>query len=182
MGGGLLTRRSPKTQGDREVTWRCERPGADHHVAGAQFRLGRARFICQTASPISPEQFFLVLPSLPHTLTCKEEKEAERREAHCLQPPHLAVRRCPHPDPPPQAGEGMGGGSSPVGVPPRFSPGRQLVPKAQRQAMLSETVRSARSYGPPTGAKIVRVSTGVTRAGRPNKSLSPSSEHLTRRS
>ena len=39
------------------------------------------------------------------------------------------------------------------------------------------SVRSARSYGPPTGAKIVRVSTGVTRAV-----LSPSSEHLTHRS
>src|SRR6185437_13876763 len=30
---------------------------------------------------------------------------------------------------------------SPVGVPLRLSPGRQLVPKAQRQAMLSGTVR-----------------------------------------
>ncbi len=28
------------------------------------------------------------------------------------------------------------------------------------------TVRSTRSYGPPTGAKIARVSTGVTRAGK----------------
>ncbi len=29
--------------------------------------------------------------------------------------------RCPHPDPPPLAGEGMGGGSTSIGVPPRFS-------------------------------------------------------------
>jgi hypothetical protein len=66
---------------------------------------------------------------------------------------------------PPLARGGKREGSSPVGVLPRFSPGRQLVPKAQRQAMLSGTVRSARSYGPPTGARIERVSTGVTRAG-----------------
>src|SRR5262249_3391098 len=43
--------------------------------------------------------------------------------------------RCPHPDPPPLAGEGMGGGSTSIGVPPRFSPqgvfhrkGRSLRP------------------------------------------------------
>ncbi|MGB6535245.1 MAG: hypothetical protein WBF58_04705, partial [Xanthobacteraceae bacterium] len=41
------------------------------------------------------------------------KKEAERRKALFHQPPHLAVRRCPHPDPPPLAGEGMGGGSTP---------------------------------------------------------------------
>ena len=41
---------------------------------------------------------------------------------------------------------------SPVGVPLRLSPGRQLVPKAQRQAMLSGTVRSVRSCtAAPTG-------------------------------
>ena len=57
-------------------------------------------------------------------------------------------------------------GRSPLGVPLRLLPGGQLVPKALHQAMLRETVRSARSYGPPTGARIVRISTGVTRAGK----------------
>src|SRR5581483_1961586 len=43
---------------------------------------------------------------------------------------------------------------SPVGVPLRLSPGRQLVPKAQRQAMLSGTVRSVRSCtAAPTGER-----------------------------
>ena len=57
--------------------------------------------------------------------------------------------------------------------PPRLLPGRQLVPKALHQAMLRETLRSVRSYGPPTGARIVRVSTGVTRAGKPNETTVP---------
>src|SRR6185437_5926484 len=43
---------------------------------------------------------------------------------------------------------------SPVGVPLRLSPGRQLVPKAQRQAMLSGTVRNVRSCtAAPTGER-----------------------------
>ena len=37
-------------------------------------------------------------------------------------------------------------GRSPLGVPLRLLPGRQLVPKALHQAMLRETVRSVRSY------------------------------------
>jgi hypothetical protein len=68
---------------------------------------------------------------------------------------------------------------SPSGVPLRLSPGRRLVPKARRQATLPET-RPGRSirYGRPNrGAETSRCSAGVTRAV-----LSPSSEHLTRRS
>ena len=86
-----------------------------------------------TASPARPPGFLFAQSGLP-------KGEAERRETHCLDP-RRAARGCPHPDPPPQAGEGMGGGSSPLGVPLRLSPGRQLVPKALHQAMLRETVR-----------------------------------------
>ena len=65
------------------------------------------------------------------------------------------------------------GARSPLGVPLRLLPEGQLVPKALHQAMLRETVRSARSYGSPTGARIVRCSTGVTRAGKPNETSCP---------
>ena len=65
------------------------------------------------------------------------------------------------------------GARSPLGVPPRLWPEGQLVPKALHQAMLRGTVRSARSYGPPTGARIVRTSTGVTRAGKTNETNYP---------
>jgi hypothetical protein len=76
-----------------------------------------------------------------------------------LSNPRRAARGCPHPDPPPQAGEGMGGGSSPLGVPLRLSPGRQLVPKALHQAMLRETVRGVRSCtAAPTGERRPRAS------------------------
>jgi hypothetical protein len=86
---------------------------------------------------------------------------------------------------------------SPVGVPLRLSPGRQLVPKAQRQAMLSGTVRSVRSCtAAPTGERrpcaspcMIRKS-GCRFSGKimhhsralpaPNKSQC--SEHLTCRS
>jgi hypothetical protein len=68
------------------------------------------------------------------------------------QPPHLSMRRA------------ACNPRSPLGVPLRLSPRGLSSPKAQRQAMLSGTVRSTRSYGPPTGAKTVCFSTGVTRA------------------
>ena len=70
---------------------------------------------------------------------------------------------------------------SPVGVPLRLLPGRQLVPKAQRQATFPgiSPARSVLNGRPNRGAETSRVSTGVTRAG---ETLSQSSEHLTHRS
>jgi len=71
----------------------------------------------------------------------KNSKEAERRQTR-RQKLHLPAQRAPC------------GARSPVGVPLRLSPGRQLVPKAQRQAMLSGTVRSVRSCtAAPTGER-----------------------------
>jgi len=71
----------------------------------------------------------------------KNSKEAERRQTR-RQKLHLPAQRAPC------------GARSPVGVPLRLSPGRQLVPKAQRQAMLSGTVRSVRSCtAAPTGGR-----------------------------
>jgi len=86
---------------------------------------------------------------------------------------------------------------SPVGVPLRLSPGRQLVPKAQRQAMLSGTVRSVRSCtAAPTGERrpcaspcMIRKS-GCRFSGKimhhsqayPRRNKSQCSEHLTCRS
>jgi hypothetical protein len=83
----------------------------------------------------------------------KESKETERRQTH-VQLLHLPAQRAPC------------GARSPVGVPLRLSPGRQLVPKARRQAMLSRTVRSVRSEtaAPTGGRRTLRLSTGVTRA------------------
>ena len=68
---------------------------------------------------------------------------------------------------------------SPSGVPLRLSPRGLSSPKAQRQAMLPETrpERSILNGRPNRGAETLRFSTGVTRAV-----LSPSSEHLARRS
>jgi len=96
----------------------------------------------------------------------------------------------------------MGGGSPPVGVLPRLSPGGQLVPKARRQAMLpGSSPERLVLYGRPNrGAETSRFAVhdpekwmpvfrqdhaplaGVTRARKTNERLSPSSEHLTRRS
>ncbi len=100
----------------------------------------------------------------------RQSKEAERRQTR-RQKLHLPAQRCPHPDPPPHAGEGMGGGSSPVGVPLRLLPGRQLVPKAQRQAMLrgSSPERSVLYGRLNREAETLRFSTGVTRAGKTNE-------------
>jgi hypothetical protein len=71
----------------------------------------------------------------------KKKKEAERRKARSHRRT-CRVRRAPC------------GARSPSGVPLRLSPGRQLVPKAQRQAMLSGTVRSVRSCtAAPTGER-----------------------------
>ena len=89
---------------------------------------------------------------------------------------------------------------SPVGVPLRLSPGRQLVPKAQRQAMLSGTVRSVRSCtAAPTGERRPCASpcmirkrgcrfsgkfgkSCTTRGRYPRRNKSQCSEHLTCRS
>src|ERR1700728_2576509 len=54
------------------------------------------------------------------------------------------------------------GARSPLGVPPRLSLGGCHLP-TQLQARLPETGGSGRSYEPPTGAKIARTSTGVSR-------------------
>ena len=68
---------------------------------------------------------------------------------------------------------------SPVGVPLWLSPGGQLVPKAQRQAMLPGAFRSVRSCtAAPTGG---RKPCAVPRA-LPAPKPSQCSEHLTRRS
>ena len=82
-----------------------------------------------------------------------EEREAERRQAHGSSA-DLA------------SGGASSGMRSPVGVPPRLSPGGLLIPKAQSRAMLPGT-RSERSvrYGRPNrGAETSRCSTGVSRA------------------
>ena len=112
----------------------------------------RARAVCPTmlltASPLALCPGFPCARPRPQT---KGKRNAERRvvTTRALRARGAPLRR-----------------RSPLGVPPRLLPGRQLVPKALHQAMLRETVRSARSYGPPTGARIVRISTGVTRAGK----------------
>jgi hypothetical protein len=68
---------------------------------------------------------------------------------------------------------------SPVGVPLRLSPGRQLVPKARRQAMLPGTVRSVWSLtAAPTGERRPCACPRVL----PAPKQSQCSEHLTRRS
>ena len=118
--------------------------------------------------------------------THEQQKEAERRQTRGLN--CFTCRRSAHP----------ARARSPVGVPLRLSPGRQLVPKAQRQAMLSGTVRSVRSCtAAPTGERrpcaspcMIRKS-GCRFSGKimhHSRALpapehkSPYSEHLTRRS
>jgi hypothetical protein len=87
------------------------------------------------------------------------------------------VRRCPHPDPRPhlhfpprlrrRSGGGKGGGSSPVGVPPRsLTKGTLVAQGCQRQAMLPKTRpgRPALYARSNRGTEASRFSTGVTRA------------------
>ncbi len=84
-------------------------------------------------------------------MTKKGKRNADKRTVH---PPHLAMRL---------ASSGM---RSPVGVPPRLSPGGLLIPKAQSRAMLPGTrpERSVRYGRPNRGAETSRCSTGVSRA------------------
>ncbi len=71
--------------------------------------------------------------------TKKGKRNAERRVTSTR-----AAQRGAHPC----------GVRSPLGVPPRLSPGRQLVPKALHQAMLRETVRGVQSCtAAPTGGR-----------------------------
>ena len=110
----------------------------------------RARVSCPTmlltASPLALFPGFSLCPT-----QAAKKGEAERRETRRHNPRLAGTGRALR-------------ARSPLGVPLRLSPEGQLVPKALHQAMLRETVRSARSYGPPIGARIVRTSTGVTRA------------------
>jgi hypothetical protein len=85
-------------------------------------------------------------------------RNADKRWSY---PPHHRARRCPHPNPPPQAGEGTGGGSSPVGVPPRLSPKRLVIPKAQLQARFPGTRSDAGSDQRSCASH--KALTGVTR-------------------
>jgi hypothetical protein len=81
--------------------------------------------------------------------------------------------RCPPPYPPPHAGEDKGGGSSPVGVPPRFSLGEYSIPKLRLQARLPGTRQERRSVTfPLPEAASGAVVAGVT---RPNLSQSSGS-------
>src|SRR6185437_3552055 len=120
--------------------------------------------IFSNAFPSAPFLGFSLCPPRPQT-----KGEAERRETRSLTRA-LRARGCPHPDPPPLAGEGYGGGSSPLGVPLRLWPGRQLVPKARHQAMLprSSPERSILYGRLNREAETLRFSTGITRAGKTN--------------
>src|SRR6185437_3985938 len=120
--------------------------------------------ILSNAFPLALFPGFSLCPPRPQT-----KGEAERRETRRLTRA-LRARGCPHPDPPPLAGEGQGGGSSPLGVPLRLWPGRQLVPKARHQAMLprSSPERSILYGRLNREAETLRFSTGITRAGKTN--------------
>jgi hypothetical protein len=100
----------------------------------------------------------------------KQKGEAERRET-CL------------PTSAPCGAAASHRGCPPLGVPPRFSPKGLLIPKAQRQAMLPGTrpERSILNARSNRGAKTLRLSTGVTRAGKERTCPSPA-KHLARRS
>ncbi len=135
-----------------------------------------------TASPAPCPGFHFVQSGLP-------KGEAERRETR-NQHPRRAARGAPC------------GVRSPLGVPPRLLPGRQLVPKALHQAMLRKTVRGVRSCtAAPTGerrpcaspcmirksgcrfsGKIMHHSQVLPAPEKRTNKLSPYSEHLTRRS
>ena len=84
----------------------------------------------------------------------KEEKEAARRKA-CFTNLRTRVRRAPTLIPPPQAGEGTGGGSSPSGVPLRLFPGT-FGPKALLQARLPGTWQDVIRTPAPTGERRPR--------------------------
>jgi hypothetical protein len=108
------------------------------------------------------------------------------------QPPRLTARHRPHPYPPPRftpslarrgphfAGEGMGGGGSPVGVPPRHLRQR---PNATAQ-LQPRDFRGLGRRARPDGSKDARVATFSARtvrtahvtAGVTRAFLSPSSE------
>ncbi len=87
----------------------------------------------------------------PCTVSKKGKRNAERR----VVKPALAARGA------------LCGARSPLGVPLRLLPGRQLVPRALHQAMLrgSSPGRSVLYGRPNRGAETLRCSTGVTRAG-----------------
>ena len=149
----------------------------------------RVRWLAMTNSSVPTPRFFEFAPRVekpgprfptvrsvvcfPSPLNSKgreneRKQNADRRVVYLL---HLAG-----------AARTLAGARSPVGVPLRLSPGRQLVPKAQRQAMLSGTVRSVRSAtAAPTGGRRSCASPRVLPAPE-KRTLSQSSEHLTRRS
>ena len=127
-----------------------------------------------TASPLAPFPGFSLCPPRPQT-----KGEAERRETRRLTRA-LRARGCPHPDPPPLAGEGWEG-RSPLGVPLRLWPGRQLVPKALHQAMLREQSGAFSPVGRPNrGGDLALLHGRYPR--RKTRTLSPYSEHLACRS
>ncbi len=110
-----------------------------------------------TSSPVPAARFFVRVPSfqsnhvvngfpcaIPRISLCssghqKGKRNAERRVTN-TRAAQRGARSC--------------GARSPLGVPPRLSPGRQLVPKALHQAMLRETVRGVQSCtAAPTGER-----------------------------
>ena len=80
----------------------------------------------------------------------RQSKEAERRQTRVSPASPCGEART------------LARARSPVGVPLRLLPGRQLVPKAQRQAMFPGTVRRVRSLtAAPTGGRRPRASPRV---------------------
>jgi hypothetical protein len=82
--------------------------------------LGGKRLICFTAAWIAGSS-----PAMTNGTNGKERKKRFGGETPTDAMKYSAVPdghgRCPHPNPPPLAGEGMGGGSTSIGVPPRLS-------------------------------------------------------------
>ena len=120
-----------------------------------------ARFLFAREFFIPP--FFLTLPLalFPGFSLCpprpQTKGEAERRETRKLT---RALR----------ARGALCGARSPLGVPLRLWPGRQLVPKARHQAMLprSSPERSVLYGRLNREAETLRFAMGVTRAGKTN--------------
>ena len=123
---------------------------------------GRARWLAMTNSPVHAARFCSRASPLPHNVANGFPACAISWVSLCPPGPHRkrgsGTPRDASSQPAP-CGHGARscGARSPLGVPLRLLPEGQLVPKALHQAMLRETVRSVRSYGPPTGARIVRM-------------------------
>ncbi len=118
------------------------------------------RDFCSRARVFHPTMFsnaFPLAPFLPCAHPGRKQKGKRNAERRVVKPA-LAARGA------------LCGARSPLGVPLRLWPGRQLVPKARHQAMLprSSPERSILYGRLNREAETLRLSTGITRAGKTN--------------